>query len=225
MGLNISKGNMYSFITHTWNTVKGKCFHDCSYCYMKRWGNLKDIRFDEKELKTDLGTGNFIFIGSSCDMFADNIPMHWIEPTVLMTYRFKENKYFYQTKDPENLLDFVRSGLNLFNASICTTIETNRYYPSIMGKAPRPYRRSDAMREIHSDGYKTYVTVEPIIEFGLSELVELIDECRPTQVNIGADSGNNHLPEPSSNQIVELIEALSEFTTVHQKPNLKRLLK
>lgn len=73
MGLNTSKGNMYEFITHTWNTIKGECYHDCSYCYMKRFGKLNKVRFDAKELKTDLGTGNFIFVGSSCDMFAENI--------------------------------------------------------------------------------------------------------------------------------------------------------
>lgn len=28
MGLNISKGNMYEFVTHTWNIIKGKCYHD-----------------------------------------------------------------------------------------------------------------------------------------------------------------------------------------------------
>jgi len=30
MSLNISKGNMYEFITHTWNTIKCECNHDCS---------------------------------------------------------------------------------------------------------------------------------------------------------------------------------------------------
>jgi len=45
MGLNKSSGNMYEFITHTWNTVKGACEHDCSYCYMKRWGKLNRFRY------------------------------------------------------------------------------------------------------------------------------------------------------------------------------------
>jgi DNA repair photolyase len=35
MPLNPSKGNMYPFVTHTWNPIRGKCPHDCSYCYMK----------------------------------------------------------------------------------------------------------------------------------------------------------------------------------------------
>jgi len=79
MALNKSKGNMYEFVTHTWNAIKGECPHDCSYCYMKRWGKLNPIRLDTREFKTDLGEGNFIFVGSSCDMFADSIPYEWIE--------------------------------------------------------------------------------------------------------------------------------------------------
>ena len=35
MNLNQSKGNMYEFITHTWNPIKDRCYHDCAYCYMK----------------------------------------------------------------------------------------------------------------------------------------------------------------------------------------------
>ena len=35
MGLNLSNGNMYKFVNYTWNPIKGKCLHDCSYCYMK----------------------------------------------------------------------------------------------------------------------------------------------------------------------------------------------
>ena len=65
--LNESKGNMYSFVNKTWNVIKGKCPHDCKYCYMKRFPQ-KDVRLDKKELKTDLGENNFIFVGSSCDM-------------------------------------------------------------------------------------------------------------------------------------------------------------
>ena len=63
-------------------TRKGKCYHDCSYCYMKRWGKLNTVRFDKIELKSDLGTGNFIFVGSSCDMFAENIPDEWVIETL-----------------------------------------------------------------------------------------------------------------------------------------------
>ena len=92
--LNPSKGNMYPFVSHTWNTVKGKCPHNCSYCYMKRFGKQSDLHFDEKELKTDLGEGNFIFVGSSCDMWADAIPGLWIKATLEHCRQF-QNKYLF----------------------------------------------------------------------------------------------------------------------------------
>ena len=95
---------MYDFITHTWNTIKGECPHGCSYCYMKRWGKQPTLHFDEKELKTDLGKGNFIFVGSSCDMFAESIPENWVNQTITKIeyddpYNDK-NKYLFQTKKP-----------------------------------------------------------------------------------------------------------------------------
>ena len=36
MPLNKSTGNMYSFITHTWNTVKGECPHGCNMRFTKK---------------------------------------------------------------------------------------------------------------------------------------------------------------------------------------------
>ena len=58
MGLNKAKGEMYKFVTHTWNTVKGECFHNCRYCYMKKGANhnepVDEPRLDYSEFKTDL---------------------------------------------------------------------------------------------------------------------------------------------------------------------------
>ena len=53
----------------------------------------------------------------------------------------------------------------------------------------------------------------------------MIKYCNPKQVNIGADSGNNNLPEPSKEKVLALIDELQKFTTIHNKSNLKRLLK
>ena len=128
---------MYEFVTHTWNAIKGKCFHDCSYCYMKRWGNLKDVRLDKKELKTDLGSGNFIFVGSSNDIFAENIPKDWTRSVLSHCSVYSGNKYLFQTKNPYRVGEFVLPD----NSILCTTIETNRYYPEIMGNSPKPIDR------------------------------------------------------------------------------------
>lgn len=215
MGLNVSKGNMYEFITHTWNTVKGQCSHDCSYCYMKRWGRLKPVRFDEKELKTDLGAGNFIFVGSSCDMWANDIPEDWIIKTLEHCGRY-DNRYLFQTKNPENIRRIL-----VYESHVCITLETNRHYPEIMRNCPTPEQRVEQMKLIR---HPLYITIEPILDYDLPIFVEMIKMCQPLQVNIGADSGKHNLPEPDKGKISELIHELEKFTVIHNKSNLHRLL-
>lgn len=219
MPLNPSKGNMYEWITNSWNTVKGACPHDCSYCYMHRWGALKPMRFDRRELKTDLGEGNFIFVGSSCDMFADAVPMEWIMDTV-EKMNAHNNRYLLQSKNPGRIAAYL--GGILRPVTVCTTIETNRWYPDVMRQSPRPEARAHAMAALK--GYERYVTIEPIMDFDLEPMVELIRLCGPVQVNIGADSGRNDLPEPVHGKVVLLAERLREFTRVAPKRNIERLL-
>lgn len=221
MGLNLSKGNMYDFITHTWNTIKGECYHDCSYCYMKRWGKLNPVRFDEKELKTDLGKGNFIFVGSSNDMFAYNIPDEWIFKTFDVCNQFPDNKYFFQTKNVEKFTDCIPWIPS--NSVLCTTVETNRYHPLISNLAPETYIRTLEMFKVN-DIIECYITIEPIMDFDLIDFVKMLKQCNPKQINIGADSGGNNLPEPPREKILELISELEKFTKVKKKKNLARLL-
>ena len=63
------------------------------------------------------------------------------------------------------------------------------------------------------------------MDFDLDEFITMIEECEPLQVNIGADSGNNHLPEPSKEKLLALIGRLKMFTVIDKKTNLERLLK
>lgn len=219
MGLNISKGNMYGFVTHTFNTVKGKCEHDCTYCYMKLWGGFKSIRFDDKETKTNLGCDNFIFIGSSNDMFANSIQEEWIIKTLNHLKNF-DNSYLFQSKNPEGIKKYYKLLPN--KSTICTTIETNRFYPEWMGKTPKPEVRADAMNNLKK--LVKYVTIEPVLDFDLLELLELIKICDPVQVNIGADSRKHNMSEPSKEKILSLISHLEQYTKVICKSNLKRII-
>jgi DNA repair photolyase len=193
---------------------------------MKRWGKLNPVRFDEKELKTDLGKCNYIFIGSSCDMFGDNVDELWILKTLEHCIKYPDNTYLFQTKNPLRFYQIATSICMPLNYVLCTTIETNRYTPQIMGNSPTPHQRADLVNEcVHDLGCKTFVTIEPIMDFDLEEMLHIIETCLPEQVNIGADSGNNNLPEPSKEKILQLIKELEKFTKVKQKKNLKRLLK
>ena len=214
--LNEARGNMYSWVTHTWNTIKGECPHGCTYCYMKRFGKQKPVRFDEKELKTNLGSGNFIFVGSSCDMWANDIPEEWIIKTLEHCDKF-DNTYLFQTKNPKNIRRILMP-----KARVCVTLETNRWYPEIMSDSPPPEARVEQMMLIR---HPLYITIEPIMDFDLIPFVKMLKELGPVQINIGADSGNNNLPEPSADKINSLISELKTFTTIDRKTNLKRLLK
>ncbi|MFA6572258.1 MAG: DUF5131 family protein [Bacteroidota bacterium] len=196
---------------------------------MKRWGKLKPVRFDEKELKCDLGKNKFIFVGSGCDMFAENIPNEWIDKTIdhLINH---ENQYLFQSKNPQKILKFLPAIKN--QSVVCTTIETNFWLNVIMRNSPSPIKRVEAMNNIAGTGIKTYVTIEPIMSFDVKKLTEYVSLCMPAQVNIGADSGHieNHklvfnLPEPNKQEILELISELEKFTVVKLKSNLNRLMK
>jgi hypothetical protein len=192
---------------------------------MKRWGKQPPLHFDEKELKTDLGKNNFIFVGSSCDIFAKNIPFDWVYETLEHCKKHTENEYLLQTKNTDNLaLAMFFQMLNEY-FSLCTTLETNRTYRAIMNNSPSIIDRVLSFAKIPAE--RKYITVEPIMDFDLPEFITMIKHCNPRQVNIGADSNpeRNRLPEPPKGKILELIAELETFTKVVQKKNLKRLLK
>jgi protein gp37 len=191
---------------------------------MKRWGKQADLHFESRELKTDLGNSNFIFVGSSCDMFADAVPEVWIAKTLAHCVSFDQNRYLFQSKNPARMLTiehyFNDLFLNFDKAVVCTTLETNRHYPDVMRAAPSIVARVSAFRYLP---FKRYVTIEPILDFDIEPFVELLKRCEPEQVNIGADSGNNGLPEPSREKVLALIAELQKFTIIHHKSNLRRL--
>ncbi len=234
MALNKVKAgsNMYQFITHTWNPIRGECYHGCSYCYMHRMWNrfpeMKELKFVEKEMSTSLGKDKYIFIGSSTDMWTDKIPDIWLDHVIEHCLKF-DNKYFIQTKNPKRFFDYILTySDNLRKAifdkfSFCITLESDIQYIE-MGATMSPQKRVDEFSKLNFK--EQYVTIEPIMKFSsVDNFVRLIRKLNPVQINIGADSGNNLLPEPTGDEIRELIIELEKFTKVKQKDNLKRLLK
>ena len=224
MGLNLSNGNMYKFVGYTWNPIKGKCLHDCSYCYMKQINpNANPPRLAEYELNTDLGCGRSIFIGSSTDMFAEDIPSEWIARVLDYCHQNSNmllpNAYLLQSKNPKRFLEFINHPI-MERVIFCTTIETNRFYPEIMNKAPRIEERVEAMEEIARLGRPTMVTAEPLMQFDHEEMVSFIRRCSPKLVNIGRNSCRRIvLPEPTQEEVQQLIAELKSFANVNVKDN------
>lgn len=218
--LNKQKGNMYPWVTHTWNTVKGKCPHKCKYCYMNVYP-LKDIRFDETELKTDLQMGNVIFVGSSNDMWSWSIPDDWISRTLKHCKKYNLNEYLFQSKNPDRFRKFF----GYFPKSIFgTTIESNRHkLVEKYSDAPLTFERYVAISELGKHD-RIMISVEPIMDFDLREFLEWFYEIEPEFVSIGADSKGHNLPEPSKEKTLKLIDELKKITEVKVKKNLNRIV-
>jgi protein gp37 len=212
--LRKSIGDMYKFVDYTWNPIKGKCIHNCSYCYMKRFPQPL-LHLDEKELKTDLGQDNKIFVGSSTDMFAKDVPDKWITQVLDYCNKF-DNTYYFQSKNPERMACF--DGYFPEKSVFGTTIETN-YITLIKEHSNAPLSRTQIKQF-----KRRFITIEPIMEFDLNYFVEDIKFIKPDFVNIGADSKNHNLPEPTYKEVIELKKELEKFTIVNLKDNLKRLL-
>ena len=222
--LRESSGFMYKFVHYTWNPIKGECQHNCTYCYMKRYNeDIGQPRLADGEFRTNFGKGNSIFIGSSTDMFAENIPSEWIVRVLDFCLQRnnpeKSNTFLLQSKNPKRFLEFIQHPL-MDHVVFGTTIETNRFYPEIMNKAPKIEDRVEAMEEIAGLGFKTMVTAEPLMKFDLTDMVSIINRCQPKLVNIGRNTCRNiQLPEPEPEGVRELVTSLSDFTKVKIKKN------
>lgn len=186
----------------------------------------------QEEFTTNLNEGQRIFVGSSTDMFAENIKSDWIERVSDYCAAYNEDKpqgkhiiYFFQSKNPQRILQFIDHSV-FKHAVVLTTLESNRDYPDIMCNAPRIEDRVKAMELIAQKGIVTMVTVEPIMDFDTDEFVELIRRCKPRWVNIGKNEKDFILlPEPTIEKTQELIrrlEACKEIGKVNIKENAQR---
>uniref|UniRef100_A0A6H1ZRS6 Radical SAM superfamily protein n=1 Tax=viral metagenome TaxID=1070528 RepID=A0A6H1ZRS6_9ZZZZ len=222
--------NMYDWIGTTWNPLAGECQHNCIYCYVnslrKRNKTLNDKysserRLVEKEFK-NLGKDKMIFVCSCNDLFARNVPIDFISRVLYHCRSYQDNEYLFQTKNTEGFIGFKDEFPK--NTILGTTLETNRFYD--ISFAPRISERQYYIKRVAflmQNKPKIMITCEPILDFDLDEFVGMIRTIQPDWVNIGADSKNHGLPEPSYPKVLELIEALKGFTEVRRKSNLERL--
>jgi hypothetical protein len=200
MPLNKTKGHMYDWVDYTWNPIKGKCPNNCKYCYVKRFPQ-KELRFDERELKTVFPKGSKVFAGSSCDMFAKQIDRYWIRKILKYLKKQEDDVTFvFQTKCPGGYLDYDFPK----NSILGTTIESNRgrYLEEGLTGGEHPKNRAN---NINFAGYllkkPTFVTIEPVMDFDKENMAELLRNANPDFINIGADTGHHNLSEPDAEKL------------------------
>ena len=76
------------------------------------------------------------------------------------------------------------------------------------------------MEEIARLGRPTMVTAEPLMQFDHDEMVSFIRRCSPKLVNIGRNSCRRIvLPEPTQEEVQQLIAELKSLANVNVKDN------
>ncbi len=224
--LNKPSGNMYEWC-YTWNPLRGRCHHDCSYCYVEklRQRGLKKFNgepaFDENAFKDSLivPQDKVVFVQSCGDLLG-----YWIEDTMIwrvLSYlkKFPQTTFLLQTKNPERFFDLGMPQ----NCMLGTTLETNRD-TSEFSKAPSPKERYHVFMQLkYADAYPLMLSFEPLLDFDLDILVQWCKDIQPEFVSVGADSMKCGLPEPTKEKVDTLVGLLSSFTEVRLKKNLERL--
>jgi protein gp37 len=218
--LNKSKGNMFHFVTHTFNPISFNCWKDgfaCDYCYMKTMAQRFQVLDREKclaEKLPNLGTDRVIFPGSSTDIFHPAIPDQWLE-TVLNHCRKFPNRYWFQTKNPGRMKDFSFPEYT----TLAVTIESNR--PYLGSRAEEPIRRAAEFAWVHA--VRKAINIEPVMDFDTEDFLLLIRNTGSKTVIIGAGTKTQH-PEPDPGKLTEFIAKLETRFEVIRKPNLKRII-
>lgn len=224
---------MPGFVSHSSNPIRGACAHDCLYCYMKgiyeRFGQDQTLRLDEDELKCIYGNGKFIFMGSSRDAWADNVPTEWIIRMYDHCLEYPENKYLLQSKNPMRFLEpglishpfMEEKEIIVFG----TTLESNRDYK--VSKAPCVTERIEAIKKLHDFGFKVSLSIEPLMDFDVPDMFQLISEAQPCMVAIGLNTSNRvKLPEPTKDKVIALLQGMDQMgITIFKKDSLKDFLK
>jgi hypothetical protein len=226
MPLKEATGNMYPWVTHMHAELGGECEHKCKYCYVEnpRWGRAPrycgEVRLIEAETKTKLGSGNVIFKEHMNDLFAASVPDKIILSILLHCRQWPDNTYVFQSKNPGRMIKFSKD--MPAKKIIGTTIETNRTISREISAAPQPIERYQSI--LLFDLSDKFVTIEPVMDFDVDILASWIDQIRPKFLNLGADSKNHDLPEPTAEKIMALVDKLKEYgIELREKHNLARL--
>ncbi|MEN3052058.1 MAG: DUF5131 family protein [Candidatus Methanosuratincola petrocarbonis] len=192
---------MFSFITHTWNPVK-YCSHECVYCWARRYGLDSKPKLYENRLNMKFPKDAFVFVCDLGDLFCSDMPPSIIERVVEVIEQNPQAKFLLMTKNPSRYDDVSP----LDNVAFGVTIESNRNYREL-SKAPKQTERLDALVQLDRAMKRTFVSVEPILDFDMDAMVYFLTNFTKA-VAIGYDNYGHKLPEPPLEKTLMLIEEL-----------------
>jgi len=210
---------MFPFVNKTWNPLGGKCIQMCDYCWSmgeKGLVNKFDMekyrgepRLYEKEFKRKFKDDDFVFLQDMSDICAYNVPYKYILRIFDHIRKFPRTKFLLLTKNPANVY-FALMDVLPPNLIIGATIESNRDYPTI-SKAPKQSNRLNYMHQISKKAnLPLFISIEPILDFGLEKFVADIKLIKPWAVAVGFDNYSHNLEEPKLDKVLKLIEELEK---------------
>ena len=219
------KGKMFTYNgkrMKSWNLFTG-CNFNCSYCWARQLAKTRlkasypngfiptthPDRFNRQFQPDD-----FVFPISMGDIaFAPSVVVDCI---LLTAKKHPATNFLLCTKDPSIFHKVVFHQPNIY---LGATIETNRHYN--LSKAPIPYVRASAMRDI-SHPHK-FIAIEPIMDFDI-EFISWLARIQPSIIEVGADNYHNNLPEPNADKVNALLDFLKDICpVVVEKQGLERL--
>ncbi len=192
---------------------------------MKRWGKSFEPQFREHFLKDKMpDDGSWIFVGSMGDLFCPGMKDEWILQVLYFIKQCEaDNKFLLQTKNPFSFLAF---GLELEGIKdkviLGTTIETNR--ETEWSNSPLATKRVEHLALMRDNGFKTFLSLEPLADFDVDKLTYMIIDVAPEAIEIGLENYTNFLPRPPEDKILELIENIKGMEIPYVlKENLRHL--
>lgn len=218
---SVRKSNMYLESRKSINGFVG-CGHGCVYCKPSFQRQMKRqkcplcrtftphyhlSRLGKRPPKTE--EGEFIFFPSSGDLAFANSSFVLLH--IAYAKGYPDRTFLIQSKSPDFFKDYTFPD----NVILGTTIETNllvfstpseyKYYSEI-SQAPYPCNRIQWMEQLCHK--RKSVTIEPILDFTLSVMVEWMERIRPEIIWVGYDNHNCRLPEPKLEKTMLLVTEL-----------------
>ena len=230
------KSRMFHLVTRTWNPITG-CLHGCLYCWSrklveerlkyrtKKYREGFKPKFHVEELKKSFRPNEFVFVSDMGDAFGWWVPDEWILRVLEHIMKFPKTTFLLLTKNPKRYIHYMDIFKKADNIILGCTIETNDvelYTSNNISQAPTPDKRISIMRYLSMRGFKTMISIEPILDFKLDSFVSSIKGINPMFVYVGYDNYNNRLPEPPLNKTLKLIRRLREEGILVYKKTVRR---